>query len=427
MNPQETGKAHLAAFIRFVKNGSFVNQYLFCKELKTTTRGEDIFALVDENILLFNLQWKNCVSICTDGCPSMQGKNRGFVAHVRHRNSNVFLVHCMIHREALVFKTLPTKLHLIMKQVIEVVNLIKARPLQSRLFTQLCQEMDSKFKCLLLHTHVRWLSRGKVLKRVCQLKAEICSFLDAQKKDLEFSKHDELWWLQVQFIADLFEKVNVLNSSLQGPSENTIIATSTLTSFDEKLSLWKSKVSEENFDAFPTVSKSPLKKRIIPEILNTLSDLQFSLQNYFPEFGVNDYEWVINPFGKNNHTTNLSTEEEEQLIELQNNCFYRSSFSEENLNNLWLSVVKKYPLLSTKAIKILPFASSWLCEFGFSALTEIKSKKRQRLLAIDDEMRVCLTSLEPRFELICSKSKHNRPIKQVCLSFKYCHVKKCRE
>ena len=207
-----TGKAHLFAFIRFVKNRSFVNQCLFCKELKTTTRGEDIFGLIDENNLLLNLQWKNCVSICTDGCLSMQSKNRGFVAHVHHQNPNVFVVHCMIHRKALVLETLPLKR----------------------------QEMDSKFKCLLFHTEVRWLSRGKVLKRVCQLKAEICFFLDAQKKDFGFSVHDEQWWLQVQFIADLFEKVNVLNSSLQGPigpSENTITATSKLTSFDEKLYL----------------------------------------------------------------------------------------------------------------------------------------------------------------------------------------------
>ena len=64
----------------------------------------------------------------------MLGKNRGFVAHVRHQNPNVFVVHCMIHREALVFKTLPTNLHSVMKQVIEVVNFIKARPFQSRLF-----------------------------------------------------------------------------------------------------------------------------------------------------------------------------------------------------------------------------------------------------------------------------------------------------
>ena len=130
-----------------MKNGSFVNQCLFCKELKSITRGEDIFALVDENILLLNLQWKYCVSICTDGCPSKQGKNRGFVAHVRNQNPNVYVVHCMINTEALVFETLPTNLHSVTKQVIKVVNFIKAHPLQSRLFTQLCQEMDSKFKC----------------------------------------------------------------------------------------------------------------------------------------------------------------------------------------------------------------------------------------------------------------------------------------
>ena len=134
--------------------------------------------------------------------------------------------------------------------------------------------------------------------------------------------------------------MNVLNSSLQGPSENTITATSTLTSFDEKLSLSKSKVYEENFDAFLTVNKSPLKKRTVPEILNTLSDLQFSLRNYFTEFSVNDYGWVIKLIRKNNDTTNLFTEEEKQLIELRNNCFYRSSFSEENRNDFWLSIAK---------------------------------------------------------------------------------------
>ena len=41
-----------------------------------------------------------------------------------------------------------------------------------------------------------------------------------------------------------------------------------------------------------------------------------------------------------------------------------------------------------KAIRvILLFASSWFCEFGFSALTEFKSK------TIGDEMRACLSHL----------------------------------
>ena len=102
-----TGKAHLLAFIRFIKDPKLVNEFFFCKELEGTATGEDIFKLVNENVLLFKLQWSNCVSVCTDGYPSMQGKNKGFVAYVRQKNPNEVIVHCMIHREALVTKSLP--------------------------------------------------------------------------------------------------------------------------------------------------------------------------------------------------------------------------------------------------------------------------------------------------------------------------------
>ena len=68
-------------------------------------------------------------------------------------------------------------------------------------------------------------------------------------------------------------------------------------------------------------------------------------------------------------------------------------FAEKSLDEFWLSLQQSYPALSFKAVKIiLPFASSWFCEFGFSALTEIKSKKRERLLRIDEEMRLFVSN-----------------------------------
>ena len=73
-----SGKAQLLAFNRFIENKKCVSEYLFCKDLQTTTKGEDIFIVVNEKILLFRLQWKNYVSVCTDGCPSMQGSRNGF-------------------------------------------------------------------------------------------------------------------------------------------------------------------------------------------------------------------------------------------------------------------------------------------------------------------------------------------------------------
>ena len=108
--------------------------------------------------------------------------------------------------------------------------------------------------------------------------------------------------------------------------------------------------------------------------MNTLSGLQLSLQNYFPEFAINNFGWVVNQFGIN-ETSNLSAEEE-QLIDLRHDLFFQTLLPQKILDEFWLSAYKSYSIIGVKAMKIiLPFASSWLCEYGFSALTEIKSKK----------------------------------------------------
>ena len=101
---------------------------------------------------------------------------------------------------------MPEGLKCVMNQVIQVVNFIKSRPLQSRLFSQLCDSMDSDYKCLLYHAEVRWLSKGKVLKRLVHLKNEVISFLDDKGADYEFSLHDEILWLKVQFLSELLDK-----------------------------------------------------------------------------------------------------------------------------------------------------------------------------------------------------------------------------
>jgi len=106
--------------------------------------------------------------------------------------------------------------------------------------------------------------------------------------------------------------------------------------------------------------------------MSTLTSLQSAIHHYFPSLLIDEYDWVINPFGSY-ETSNLSCEEEEELIELRNDKFHRLGFAEKSLDEFWLSLKQLFPALSLKAVKIiLPFASSWFCEFGFSALTEIK-------------------------------------------------------
>ena len=88
----------------------------------------------------------------------------------------------MIHREALAAKTLPASLNVILQEVIKIVNFVKSSALNTRLFRNLCLDMDAAHINLSYNTEVRWLSKGNVLKRVLDLKEETTEFLKLRKR-----------------------------------------------------------------------------------------------------------------------------------------------------------------------------------------------------------------------------------------------------
>ena len=106
----------------------------------------------------------------------MVGQNKGFVSRAKKRNQKVVFRHCFLHREPLISKTLPADLIPFLNNVVIMVNFVKMRSVKSRLFALLCEEMGAEYATLLLHTEVRWLSRGKVLARVYELRKELRVF-----------------------------------------------------------------------------------------------------------------------------------------------------------------------------------------------------------------------------------------------------------
>jgi len=63
-----------------------------------------------------------------------------------------------------------------MDVVVKIINTIKARALNHRLFRERLEANDSDVKELLYHTEVRFLSRGKSLTRFIKLRNEVKFF-----------------------------------------------------------------------------------------------------------------------------------------------------------------------------------------------------------------------------------------------------------
>ena len=91
----------------------------------------------------------------------MTGRHSGVVTCVQAAAPDATWEHCSIHREALAAKGMPVSLKDVLDTTVKLVNFVKARSLNSHIFTALCSEMGSDHMTLLLHTDVRWLSRGK--------------------------------------------------------------------------------------------------------------------------------------------------------------------------------------------------------------------------------------------------------------------------
>ncbi|XP_003366120.1 zinc finger protein, partial [Trichinella spiralis] len=156
------GLSQLIEFNRFVWNSQPHEDILFCEPI---IQGADC---------------GNCVGICTDGARAMCGKNSGIVTRVLKQSANASWTHCSIHREAWVSKTISDDLKNVLNTAVKIINFIKSKPLRSRLFEKLCEEMGSCHKSLIFHSEVRWLSRGKGLTRLVELRKEVAIFLKGQ-------------------------------------------------------------------------------------------------------------------------------------------------------------------------------------------------------------------------------------------------------
>ena len=141
-----------------------------------------------------------------------------------------------------------------MSVVAKVVNSILSRSLNHRQFQALVDEADVQYGDLLYYCEVRWLSRGAMLSRVCDLQKEIATFL--RQKNLPFADQfvDPRWLARLALLTDITTHLNALNEKLQGKDILITDMHAHITAFEVKLRLWEAQLANSQLDHFPRLA-----------------------------------------------------------------------------------------------------------------------------------------------------------------------------
>ena len=135
-------------------------ELLFSESLTADTKGSTIFKTIEKNFEDKQILLTNVIVCAIDTAPAMIGRHRGFIQHIKATRSGIMAIYCIICCQHLVAKHLDAELRKSLQVFIKVVNKIKTFALNNRLFHKLCQDKDKQFQLLLMHTKVRWLSKG---------------------------------------------------------------------------------------------------------------------------------------------------------------------------------------------------------------------------------------------------------------------------
>uniref|UniRef100_A0A5S6Q2I0 DUF4371 domain-containing protein n=1 Tax=Trichuris muris TaxID=70415 RepID=A0A5S6Q2I0_TRIMR len=377
-------EALLLAYVRFIKAEQVVQEMLFAKELITDTRGESIFLVLKDFFEEKEIPLSNITAVATDGAPAMTGRQRGFIAHLKQVVPDIVAVHCVIHREHLAAKRLSNRLNSSLQLVINAINKIKSNPLNDRLFRHLCEESDAEYKRLLLHTEVRWLSKGACLTRFyCLFEAVVEFFASHDNALCENLKRRES---DIAYLADLYFKFNEINL-LQGDELNLITTRAAVCGPVSKPLRLAKKVEIKDYD--------------VEAYCQHLDMLHHDLSARYEDIlGMEVPSWVIDPFSA------AELELKEELVELQANEELKVKFLKNGYQAFWLQrgIAESYPGLWNIARKLLlAFPSTYLAERGFSVVADLLTKKRNRLqIAKRGDLRLRLTNFKPNVQKLVS-------------------------
>ncbi|KFD54718.1 LOW QUALITY PROTEIN: hypothetical protein M514_04418 [Trichuris suis] len=322
----------LLACVRFIKEEKFV------QELVKDTKGESTFLILKDFFVEKEIPLTNIMSL-------------------KHVAPDILVIHCVIHRQRLVVKRLSARLNSSL-----------------RLFRQLCEQNDEEYNRLLLHTEVRWLSKGDCLSSFYSLFETVLEFFE--KHDVSLGKNVKEFQSDIAYLCELYSKFNEMNLLLQGDDLNLIRTKAVVCAF-QIFEKWK--------------EGGKFMMNTLKNIAITWSYCTGTSKKDITSMEIPD--WVLNPFSAAGNG--------ELLVNEDPKVKYKNGYQAFLLQTI---VPDLYPGLRAVVRQLLvAFRSSYLAERGLSVVTDLSRKNRNRLrITKRGDLRLRLTSMQPNVDKLVS-------------------------
>ena len=196
---------------------------------------------------------------------------------------------------------------------------------------------------------------------------------------------------------------------MQGAGFTVIEQATKVAATKRKLTLWKSYATRGKYDMFPELKHYLCDKEV--NIKQTvIGHLQMLAQKFEDCYGEalppsDENAWILDPFAGTDlpHLPLHVTEEFMDMTIEATNCnsfaSLKEQYSKDSGNiHFWALMNPLYPTVS-KFVKrkLIPFATTLLCETAFSALFVLKTKHRNRL-DVEADVRLRLSKVKPRIQ-----------------------------
>ncbi|XP_025421559.1 zinc finger BED domain-containing protein 5-like [Sipha flava] len=88
----------LICYVRFINDDVMVEDLLFCKNITTSAKAQDLFDILNNFMSENMLDWTKYVGVCTDGDHSMSGNYGRLQTLIRSKAPDALWTHDIIHR-----------------------------------------------------------------------------------------------------------------------------------------------------------------------------------------------------------------------------------------------------------------------------------------------------------------------------------------